>query len=47
MKKLYIILLFSLSALSAKAQIEMFDESVQKKETPQILPYDSLRNISI
>ena len=46
MKKLYIILLFSLSALSAKAQIEMFDESVQKKETPQILPYDSLRNIS-
>ena len=37
MKKLYIILLFSLSALSAKAQIEMFDESVQKKETPQYI----------
>lgn len=37
MKKLYIILLFSLSALSAKAQIEMFDESVQKKYLQPII----------
>lgn len=32
--------------INVKAQIEMFDESVQKKEIPNITPYDSLRNIS-
>lgn len=32
--------------MNATAQIEMFDESVQKIDSPQVLPYDSLRNIS-
>lgn len=46
MKRIYISLLMCFLAINAIAQIEMFDESVQKVETPKILPYDSLRNIS-
>ena len=27
------------------AQVEMFDESIQVKEEPKVLPYDSLTNM--
>lgn len=47
MKKLFFISLLTMFAYqTAMAQIEMFDESIKKVETPQVLPYDSLRNIT-
>lgn len=46
MKKIIICLVFIAFAFQCFAQIEMFDESVQIKEEPQALTYDSLRNIS-
>lgn len=47
MKKSILLLLFCSILLNPiKAQIEMFDESVQKVEEPQVIPYDSMRNIS-
>lgn len=46
MKKIFTLLLISFYAVNALSQIEMFDESVQKVDTPKVLPYDSLRNFS-
>ena len=44
-RKLHILLLSIFAFQTSMAQIEMFDESINKEEKPQILPYDSLRNI--
>ncbi len=46
MKKLIISIILCTFALNAVAQIEMFDESVQKVEKAEVLPYDSMRNIT-
>lgn len=46
MKKAIITFALILLVGNAMAQIEMFDESIQKKDEVKALPYDSLRNIS-
>ncbi len=45
MKKEIIALIIGLFSLPSMAQIEMFDESIKKIETPKAEPYDSLRNM--
>lgn len=40
-----ILLAMFFSALAMNAQIEMFDETAQKAEEPQAIPYDSLSNM--
>lgn len=45
MKKTIVFITIFILALDALAQIEMFDESIQKKKEIKILPYDSLTNV--
>lgn len=46
MKKFIFFVVFCVFSLQNMAQIEMFDESVQKAEIPKAIPYDSLKNMS-
>lgn len=46
MKREILIMIVCLLSIEAMAQIEMFDESAKKAETPIVQVYDSLRNMS-